>query len=452
MNRFDLIIRGGRALIPEGERVLDIGVVEGRIAELSPSISGQAAEEIGADGLHIFPGLIDPHVHFNEPGRTDWEGFGTGSAALAAGGGTCFIEMPLNASPPTLDGKSFDAKRAAAEVSSLTDFALWGGLTPDNLDDLPELAERGVVGFKAFMCDSGIEDFGRADDVTLRRGMEIAAKLGLLVAVHAESEKITSQLSEEIRSRGGHGWKDYLASRPVRAETEAIERAISLARETGCLLHIVHVSSSAGVEIVQRAREDSHQDVTCETCPHYLLLNESDLMTLGAKAKCSPPLRPKDENAHLWKRLERGEIEFVGSDHSPAPASMKTGEDVMKIWGGISGVQSTLLSMLGREGLPPARVAARTAERVARRFRLNRKGQISIGFDADFALVDLAGSTTLQSQDLLDRHKFSPYVGRTFRGVIRKTIARGRTIFSEGRVRAGLKARLITPWREASHD
>jgi allantoinase len=442
---FDLIIRGGRVLAPEGERGVDIAVAEGRIIELSPDIAGSATEEIDATGLHIFPGLIDAHVHFNEPGRTDWEGFATGSAALAAGGGTCFIEMPLNASPPTLDGRSFDAKRAAAEASSLTDFALWGGLTPDNLDHLEELAERGVVGFKAFMCDSGIADFSRADDRTLRRGMQIAARLGLPVAVHAESQEITSRLAAQIR---GRGWADYLESRPPLAEAEAIGRAILLARETRCSLHIVHVSTAAGVEIVRRAREDFRQDVTCETCPHYLLLNERDLHALGAKAKCAPPLRPCEEIARLWKCLEQGAIHFVASDHSPAPASMKRGDDAMAIWGGIAGVQSTLLSLQGRDGLAPIKIARLVAENVAGRFNLHNKGRIAVGCDADFAILDLAKSTTLKSSDLQDRHKLSPYVGKTFRGVIRRTIARGATIFDGSRTHPDRKARLITPSKE----
>ncbi len=452
MLQFDLIVRGGRVLTPQGERVLDIAVRAGTIAELSPAIAAPAVEEISASGMHVFPGLMDAHVHFNEPGRTEWEGFASGSAALAAGGGTFFIDMPLNASPPTLDARSFDAKKAAAEASSLTDFGLWGGLTPDSLDHLQELAECGVVGFKAFMCDSGMADFPRADDLTLRRGMQIARRVGLPVAVHAESQEITSRLAAEIASRDGRGWADFLASRPIQAETEAIARAVSIARETGCSLHVVHVSSSAGVEIVRRAREDLKQDVTCETCPHYLLLNEADLMLLGAKAKCAPPLRSKDESARLWELIREDAIEFVASDHSPAPPSMKSGDDAMKIWGGIAGVQSTLLSMLGHEGLPPTRVAGLVAQRVARRFRLNRKGRIAVGCDADLTLVDLAGSTTLNSADLLDRHKFSPYAGRTFRGAIRRTLARGSTIFRDGRIYAGKKARLISPSREGEHD
>src|SRR5438874_1079009 len=190
---YDLIIRGGSVVREGGVEKLDVAVADETIAELAPEIVGDARETIDATGLHVFPGVIDPHVHFNEPGRTEWEGISTGSAALAAGGGTCFFDMPLNSSPPVLDGESFDLKLAAMKEKSLTDFGLWGGLTPKNLDRMEELAERGVVGFKTFMCDSGIEDFERADDLTLYRGMKKANQLGLIVAVHAESDEITSR-------------------------------------------------------------------------------------------------------------------------------------------------------------------------------------------------------------------------------------------------------------------
>src|SRR4051812_6301418 len=265
---FDVIIRGGNVVTPDGVRAVDVAIAGGEIVEIALAIGGGAKEEIDATGCHVLPGLIDAHVHFNEPGRTEWEGFATGSSALAAGGGTCFFDMPLNASPPTLDGASFDAKREAAERSSRTDFALWGGLTPDNLDKMEELAERGVIGFKAFMSGSGIDDFGRADDLTLYRGMKMAARLGLPVAVHAESEEITARLGAEIRARGGRGWRDYLASRPIVAEVEATQRAITLAAETGCRLHIVHVSNSRSSELVRLAASHSGANVTCETCPH----------------------------------------------------------------------------------------------------------------------------------------------------------------------------------------
>src|SRR6478752_2094810 len=255
MTAFDTILR--RGFIVSGEfastvdmPMVDIGIADGRIAAIGPDLEGSAREEIDCDGLHIFPGVIDAHVHFNEPGRTEWEGFATGSRALAAGGATACIEMPLNAHPPTLDAVSFDLKRAAAEASSVVDFALWGGLVPGNIEQMDELAERGVVGFKAFMSASGIDDFSASDDLTLYEGMARAARLDRIVAVHAENDTITRALAERAIAAGRTGVRDYLASRPIIAELEAISRAILFAQETGCALHIVHVSTGRGVRLV----------------------------------------------------------------------------------------------------------------------------------------------------------------------------------------------------------
>lgn len=463
---WDLLIRDGEVVTPEGVRRVDVAVEDGTIVEVAPGLSGNVRETIDATGLHVFPGLIDPHVHFNEPGRTEWEGFATGSSALAAGGGTCFFDMPLNSSPPTLDGESFDLKRAAAEANSHTDFGLWGGLTPGNLDKLEELADRGVVGFKAFMSNSGIEDFARADDVTLRSGMEIASRLGLVVAVHAESEEITSRLGETIRREKGRSWREYLDSRPVVAESEAIQRAASIAEETGCRLHIVHVSSSAGVSAANpflaaggRERDGGWSrafrfggDLSIETCPHYVLLNEADLIERGAIAKCAPPLRPPADVEALRTDLLAGNVHMVGSDHSPSPRSMKTGSDAFAIWGGIAGVQSTLSSLVTLN-LPPSRIADLTATNAAARFAIPAKGRIHLGHHADVTLVDLTASYRLESGQLLDRHKLSPYVGRTFRGVVKHTIVRGHTVFRDGNIVAGdFRGKLITPARKGGVD
>src|SRR5262245_2639960 len=212
MSSLDLIIRGGTVITPEEIRMEDLGILDGKIAELGRMLECSARQTINAEGLHIFPGLIDSHVHFNEPGRTEWEGIETGSRALAAGGGTMFFDMPLNAHPPTLDRDSFDRKLAAAEAKSSTDFAFWCGLVPGNLHKLEELADRGVVGFKAFMCNSGIDDFSHADDSTLREGMKFAAALDKIVAVHAESEAITGELRQKFIAAGKTSVRDYLDS------------------------------------------------------------------------------------------------------------------------------------------------------------------------------------------------------------------------------------------------
>src|SRR5438046_1950209 len=244
MSDFDLLVRSEQ----------DIGISEGKIVAIGANLRGTAREEIGATRMAIFPGVIDAHVHFNEPGRTDWEGWETGSRAAAAGGTTTVFEMPLNAHPPTTNRESFELKRIAAEASSHVDFGLWGGLVPGNLSDLEPLRDCGVVGLKAFMCNSGISDFPHVDLPTLRAGMKRAAELDLLVAVHAESEEITSALTGAARAAERKEVRDFLDSRPIAAELEAIRIAIDLAAETGCRLHIVHVSCGSGVALVAEAR------------------------------------------------------------------------------------------------------------------------------------------------------------------------------------------------------
>ena len=368
----DLLIRGAEPA--------DVAIADGLVVAVGRELGLSAAETVDASGLVVLAGAVDAHVHFNDPGRADWEGWPSGSAAAAAGGTTCVIDMPLNAHPPTLDADSFRQKAAAASAASVVDFALWGGLVPGNVDRLAELAAAGVVGFKAFMCPSGIDDFEAADDTTLLEGMREAARLGLPVAVHAESAEITAELAARAT---GHGWRDYTASRPVAAELEAIARAIDLAGQTGCSLHVVHVSTGRGVRLVTAARARG-VDVTCETCPHYLVLDEDDLEALGAVAKCAPPLRAPADRDDLRAELAAGAVDFVASDHSPAPPTLKQG-DAFAVWGGISGCQS-LLALALTEGIPHALVS----ERPAARFRLSGKGRLEPGADADLVLVDPA--------------------------------------------------------------
>jgi allantoinase len=417
----DLLIRGGEPL--------DVAIEDGVIAALGPGLEGRAREEVDAAGLHVLPGVIDAHVHFNEPGRTDWEGWATGTRALAAGGTTACLEMPLNAHPPTVDGAAFDAKLAAARASALVDFGLWGGLVPGPVDRLDELAARGVVGFKAFMCDSGIDDFPAVDPDALGAGMARAAALGLPVAVHAEDPAALGA--------GGPSWRDWVASRPVEAELQAIETALALAEETGCSLHVVHVSSGPGVALVAAAR-DRGVDATCETCPHYLVLDEQELERLGTRAKCAPPLRPRAEVEALWEHLEAGRIAFVASDHSPAPPAMKAG-DFATAWGGIAGAQ-TLLALLLDAGLGLDAIPALTSANVAARFRLP-KG-FEPGADADLVLVD---PSDRHVPEPLDRHGLSPFAGRPLRGRVVRTLVRGTTVFRDGRIVASRTGRLIVP-------
>ncbi len=449
MSQYDLLVRNGTVVTPEGESRADLAVADGRIVAIAPDLTGTSTEEINAEGLHVFPGVVDAHVHFNEPGRTHWEGFATGTAALAAGGTTSYIEMPLNASPPTIDAESFDVKLKAAQASSLVDFALWGGLVPGNLEHLEELADRGVVGFKAFMSNSGIADFPMADDLTLYEGMVRIAQLGRILIVHAESDQITGELARRAITAGRTGIRDYLTSRPVIAELEAIERAILFASETGCPLHIVHVSSGRGVSLVVEAQARG-VNVSCETCPHYLVLTEEDVERLGGVAKCSPPIRSQAEQDVLWQHIFAGDLPMVVSDHSPAPADMKTDANFFKVWGGISGCQS-MLQLLLTEGydkrhLPLSMIASLTAENIARRFGLSpAKGHLAPGADADLVLVDMQSRSQLQTGDLSYRHKHSPYIGRMLRGRIIRTLVRGHTIFLEGKIVSEPIGRFLRP-------
>lgn len=449
MSLYDLIIRNGTLVTVTGTRQADVAIADERIVALGSEIAGTSSEEIDARGLHLFPGVIDSHVHFNEPGRTDWEGISTGSRALAAGGATAFFDMPLNAHPPTLDAESFRLKHEAALASSYVDFALWGGLVPENLDRLEELAQCGVIGFKAFMSNSGIDDFSSVDDYTLYEGMRRIAPLRGLVAVHAENDQITRALANLALAQNKIGVRDYLRSRPVVAELEAIERAILFAQETGCALHIVHVSTGRGVRLVAEALARG-VDVSCETCPHYLVLTEEDVEALGAVAKCAPPLRSKVEQDELWEHIFAGSLPMVASDHSPAPASMKSSANFFSIWGGISGCQS-LLSLLLTEGyhqrgLSLPVIASITAEYVARRYKLSpRKGELIVGADADIALVDLQQSTRLAAHDLFYKHQHSPYTGRTMQATIQRTLVRGTTVYQAGSIVAKPAGRLLTP-------
>ncbi len=452
MPQYQLVILNGTIVRATGTQQADIAVEDGRILAIGSEIEGSAGEEIDATGLHIFPGVIDAHLHFNEPGRTEWEGFETGTQALAAGGITTYFDMPLNSHPPVTDVRAFDLKLEAAQAESLVDFGFWGGLVPGNLDELEGLAERGVVGFKAFMSNSGIEDFQSVDDLTLYEGMERIARLGSILAVHAESDALTSSLARRSISEGRTGVRDYLRSRPVIAELEAIGHAILFSEETGCPLHIVHVSSGRGVSMVAEARARG-VNVSCETCPHYLVLTEEDVERLGAVAKCAPPVRSRDEQEALWKQLADGSLPMVASDHSPAPASMKQGEDFFKIWGGISGCQH-LLGLLLTDGhadrkLPLTTMASVTAEYVALRFGVApHKGRIEPGADADFALVDLQARKEIAAEDLFYRHKHSPYVGKTLVGTVTHTIVRGQTVFREGRIVSKPAGQLVRPGRE----
>jgi allantoinase len=442
----DLVIRGGTVATPDGMKSADVAVDDGQISDVGQALPG-ASKEIDARGLVVFPGLIDVHVHFNEPGHTEWEGAATGSSALAAGGGTLFFDMPLNSIPCTINAREFDRKRASLEQSAVTDFALWGGLVPGNVQEMADLADRGVVGFKAFLCHSGLDEFPRVDDLTLWEGFREAARLGLPVAIHAENHELISALSRRMVEQNRQSIRDFLDSRPVLAELEAIQRTTLMAGEAGAKLHLIHVSSGRGVALAAEARARG-VDVSIETCPHYLFFTGEDVERLGAIAKCAPPVRDADEQKNLWAELLRGTVDIVASDHSPSSPDRKAG-GFWQAWGGIAGVQSTLAVLFDRgyhqRGLPLERIAALVAAEPARRFNIEDRGRIVPGAIADLALIDLSERFELKREKLLQRHPLSPYLGASFRGAVKQTVRRGETIFAEGKVTVQGGGKLVRP-------
>jgi allantoinase len=423
-------------------RQADLLLEDGRVqAVVSPDGSRHADARVDARGLHVLPGVVDAHVHFNEPGRTDWEGFVTGTTAAAAGGVTTVCDMPLNCHPPTLDSRALALKRAAIAEHALVDYALWGGLVPDSLEHLGALQAAGVVGIKAFLCDSGLPEFPHLDSFALFEAMQRSTSVRPrpLLALHAEDPSHTLTLGQQARADGRRGVLDWAWSRPPLTELEAVRSALDAARETGARVHFVHISTAAAARLIAGARAEG-LDVSVETCPHYLLLDTGDLQRLGAFGKCAPPLRDREEVEDLWQALDEGAIDWVASDHSPCPPEMKQHDDVWSAWGGLAGVQTLLPALLSEgvhaRGLSLSRVVSLTSGTPARRLGLYpRKGVLEPASDADLVLVDLEGEWTLRAEDLRTRWPINPFVGRTFRGRVVATLVRGTEVWRDGQPR-----------------
>ncbi len=428
-----LVIRGGTVVLPTGQRPADIAVENGVISAFGSEVRDQG-EIIDATGLVVLPGLVDAHVHFNEPGRADWEGWEAGTRGAAAGGVTTVLEMPLNAHPPTTTAAAFDEKVAVASQKALVDFGLWGGMVPDNLGDLEALHQRGVVGFKAFMSHSGIDDFPRVPDGVLAIGLKVAARLNTIVGVHAESQ-------EMIETGGGPHPVAWCRARPAAAEVDAIRRLLVCMRGAkGVRAHVVHVSCAEGLAEVDAARRRG-VSITAETCPHYLAFTEDDFERIGPALKCAPPIRDEATREALWNEVLGGRVDLIGSDHSPCPAADKQkGEhDIWQAWGGIAGIQASLPVLMTdgvlARGLSFERVAHLTATAPAQLFGLYpRKGAIAVGADADFAIVDPNRRWTFDAHELQTRSGVSAYLGREFTGKVARTLVRGRTVFVDGEV------------------
>ena len=436
----DLYLKNGLVVTEETTFHGGVVIAEGKIVEIVAGDMDVAAQEvIDAAGKAILPGIVDDHVHFNEPGREHWEGYRTGSMAAAAGGVTTILEMPLNATPPSIDREKLQLKREAAKDQSVVDYAHWGGLVDDNLDQLDDLHEEGVVAFKGFMSDSGV-DFNRINDDVLYGGLVKARELGNVVGVHAESEYVTRFLASKIQAEGRIDRRAWSESRPPFAELEADNRAIYWAKVTGGTLHIVHVTIAEGIRAVDQAKHEG-VNVTVETCPHYLFFDEDDFVRIGPAAKCAPPIRSRAEVEKLWECVLAGMVDTIASDHSPCPTADKVigNENIWKAWGGITGVQLMLPVMLTegyhKRGMQlPALVKLMSAN-PARIFGLYpQKGTLMPGSDADVTIVDLDKSWTLAAGDLFSKHQQSAYVGYSFKGKVEQTIVRGKTVYQGGMI------------------
>ncbi|MCC8179295.1 MAG: allantoinase AllB [Planctomycetes bacterium] len=439
---YSVLLRGGTVVTRKGSFRWDIAVADGTITRIADRIDEPADNIIDASGLHILPGLIDSHVHFDEPG-TEREGFLTGSASLIASGVTAFFDNPITSNPPTIHAEAFAAKREAGLRNSLLDFGIIAGMMPENFDQLQSMRDSGAIAIKGFMSRStGLSDFHHMDDESLIRAMDRLARMGAVMILHAENEAICSYLTERNARLGLETFADYETTRPVVSEVESVRRAALFAEITGCKVHIFHVSSRLAVAEAVAAKTRG-VDITVETCPHYLSLTTQDFPTLNG-AKCSPPLRDIRHVESMWEAVRAGEVDTIGSDHSSMPRSENR-------FGGLSGGQSTLAVLLEegyfRRGVPLETLVGITSWGPAKRFGLvPRKGDIALGYDADFAIVDLNKTYTLRREDLLDRQKHSQYVGRTFRGAVEYTVSRGETVYRSGKLLAKpRRARLLSP-------
>jgi len=437
----DLFVKNAQIVTEAGIFRGGLAVKDGRIAQLVADGTGVvAAQVLDVNGNLVLPGLVDGHAHFNEPGRAHWEGYRTGTMAAAAGGVTTVLEMPLNSTPPTTNHERLAEKRRVVQGEAVIDYAQWGGLVDNNLADLAGMHAEGVIGFKAFASNSGV-DFERLNDDVLYAGLLEMKKLGNLIGLHAENEWVTAYLGKQLRAVGRTDRAAWFESRPPETELEAVQRACFWAGVTGGNLHIVHVSIADGLRAVSRARHHGAH-ITAETCPHYLFFNEQDFERIGPAAKCAPPLRSQAEVEALWKLVLAGQVDTIGSDHSPCNWEEKEKglENIWRAWGGISGIQSMLPALLTegfhKRGLRLEILVRLTSANPARLFGLYpRKGALQPGSDADLVVVDPDREWTLGVEQLFYKNKHSAYVGRSFKGQVVRTLVRGQTVFADGEIR-----------------
>jgi allantoinase len=448
-----VIIRAKRVVFPGGVRPATIHIQDGRIARIGAyDDTGQGstnavAERFDAGDLVVSPGLVDTHVHVNEPGRTEWEGFDTGTRAAAAGGVTTIVEMPLNSVPATTSVMALETKRAAARDRCHVDVAFWGGLVPGNAPDLNDLVDAGVRGFKCFLVPSGVDEFPAVGERDLREAMPLIARRGVPLLVHAEAPGLIATCGFRIAD-----YARYAATRPAEAEVEAIRLIVRLARESAVRVHIVHVASAEAAGEVARAKVDGIT-ITAETCPHYLTFAAEDVPDGATEFKCAPPIREARHREALWKALARGTLDLVASDHSPAPPALKCPGDFTRAWGGIASLELSLAALwtaaassveTSTLNVDLCSMTRWMSEAPARLAGLDdRKGRVAVGFDADLVVWDPDAEWEVEPSRLQQRHKLTPYAGRRLRGLVQTTFVRGRRVWDGRRLVAAGSGQLL---------
>ncbi|HEU0029772.1 MAG TPA: allantoinase AllB [Kofleriaceae bacterium] len=427
----------GPSIRPAAIHIRD-GVIE-RVADHDDVPAGAHVDDVG--DLAVLPGIVDTHVHLNEPGRTEWEGFATATTAAAIGGVTTLVDMPLNSIPPTTTREGFAAKRAAARGQCAVDVGFWGGVVPGNAGELAGMVEDGVRGFKCFLVDSGVEEFGWVGERELRPAMQILAGLDVPLLVHAEVAGPIDFATSQLGDADPRSYATYLASRPENAEEQAIALVTGLCRETHARTHIVHHSAASALPLLQAARKLG-LPLTAETCPHYLHFVAERIPDGATPFKCAPPIRNAANREALWQALADGTLDFVASDHSPCSPALKALEagDFVRAWGGVAGLQlalpviwteasargHTLVDLVRWMCAGPARLAGLTG----------RKGAIADGAQADLVIFDDAATFTVTPERVHHRHKLTPYAGEQLRGVVHATYLRGTRIAESGRILA----------------
>jgi allantoinase len=434
----DVVVRSQRVVTADGERPAAIHIRGGTIERVADwnDVGTGALTDYG--DLAVMPGIVDTHVHLNEPGRTEWEGFATATRAAAIGGVTTLVDMPLNSIPPTTSREGFAAKRSAAKGQCAVDVGFWGGVVPGNQGELAGMVEDGVRGFKCFLVDSGVAEFGWVGETELAPAMGILAGLGVPLLVHAEVAGPIDAATATLTGADPRSYATYLASRPPAAEEQAIQLVTRLCRATRARTHIVHHSAASALHLLREARREG-LPLSAETCPHYLHFTAETIPDGATPFKCAPPIRDAANREALWKALADGVLDFVASDHSPCSPNLKAMEvgDFVAAWGGVSGLQlalSVVWTEASRRGhtlvdivrwmcAGPARLAGLTG----------RKGSIAAGADADLVVFAPDDTTSVSPDRIQHRHKVTPYAGETLRGAVHATYLRGNLVAERGR-------------------